>query len=596
MKTINELSPYIEYPFYYQRRQTRIVKIKNIYVGANFPIILQSMLTCPSSDVFECLSQIKALQKVGCQMVRLSIMHKKDLDTAPQLLALLKNEGIDLPLVADVHFAANLAVAACEFFDKVRINPGNFSDRPKNHQISKHISQDFSEGKLRLAERIKKLAINLKKYNRALRIGVNHGSLSLRMIEKFGDTPLAMVYSALEAAQMFSKEGITNMVVSLKSSNPLVTNIACRLFAALNKGSDAIPLHLGVTEAGNQEIGRAKSLCGIGPLLADGIGDSIRISLTEDSVNEIIFARKVKNFISQKYAFLPDSDRKNLPPADVKNKNQVYIRKAEEYRIQNKSLQLGQIFIGGSSNIKLGLSDDHYLQYKDEFLADFAYQFIGDDKLTLQHANESLPVKILSAAQLSTYAFNVSDKTSVCVVNPDVKDLRLILRSKPANTYPVGLLLSSKEKADLFDGYYLEVNTAAIISEGLVDFILLPVDATIIELKRLMDILHATRVKLFETDYVACPSCGRTLFDLQIVTNKVKIKTKHLKGIKIGVLGCMVNGPGEMADADFGYVGASRGKIDLYVGQNRIKKNIPAELAVDELIQIIKEQGRWVDP
>ncbi|MBL0690846.1 MAG: (E)-4-hydroxy-3-methylbut-2-enyl-diphosphate synthase [SAR324 cluster bacterium] len=584
-------SPLIDYPLSYTRRVTRTISVKNIKIGSQHPVVIQSMLTSHTTDSLHCLAQIKALTKANCQLIRLSLLHQKDLAAMPELLRLLSNEGIAVPLVADVHFAANLAIGACEFFDKIRINPGNFSDRPKNYRQQIDKKYDFEIGKIKLKERIKPLAEKLNYYKRALRIGVNHGSLSERMMQRYGDSPLAMVESALEMAQIFSEYGVTDIVISLKSSNPLIVQKAYRLFAKRNFGKSALPLHLGVTEAGSDTIGRVKSLCGIGSLLADGIGDTIRVSLTEDSVNEVVFAEGLRTYITTNYRH----PKQGMQAANSSANPITYQGLLDEYRKEHKAYQLGNIELGNKSSLKIGV-----VAGKTQFLSkkttlDFNYE-LSANKLYLISDKRKIEANFISQNEYMHTKGSIKNHNNAPICFSDelsIFKIRQLYQQEVINKVSIGLFVSSaRGKQD----YSLEIKLASLIGEGLLDFILLSDQFTAADGHRLLDVLQATRARLIETDYVACPSCGRTMFDLPAVTKLIKSKTNHLKGVKIGILGCMVNGPGEMADADFGYVGSSAGKIDLYLGHRRVKKNIPTERALIELIDLIKLSGKWVEP
>jgi (E)-4-hydroxy-3-methylbut-2-enyl-diphosphate synthase len=568
---------YLSYPYQFSRHQTRTVQIGNIAIGGSNPIVIQSMLTSLTSDVNSCFKEVLSLVNVGCQLIRLTVPSLKDLEYIAQLRYLMQEEGIIVPLVADVHFSPNIAVAACEFFEKVRINPGNYTDVSKNSK-KHHSAEWFEEGRENLKEAIIPLVKQLKYYRRALRIGVNHGSLSTRMIEKYGDSPSGMVGSALEMINLFEAKGFDQLVVSLKSSNPVVVQKAYRLLVDHSPGKEAVPLHLGVTEAGNGIAGRVKGLAGIGSLLIDGIGDTIRVSLTEESQNEIVFAQKLLHGIGS-YRSKDKID------------NNRWQRELNHQRIINPSIIVDGIEIGNGTPLKLGILKGTTLDVeKNRSEIDFEYKikknniFILGNKKRLQ-----LP---------SDFSANLSDIPDCdgIIVENSANTLYLLRKHYKAFSInkPVGMFypLRDSEAETLF----LETQLSAILSEGLLDFLLIPKNINANQLERAFYLLQATRSKIFFPDYIACPSCGRTLFDLQLATQKIKKATSHLKGVKIGIMGCIVNGPGEMADADFGYVGSGRGKIDLYLGQQQIKKGVDEQNAVDDLVDLIKENGRWIDP
>jgi len=568
---------YLSYPGQFSRHQTRVVSIGDVVIGGSNPIIIQSMLTSLTSDIDACFKEVLSLVKVGCQMIRLTIPSLKDLDYIPQLRYLMQEEGVMVPLIADVHFSPNIAVAACEFFEKVRINPGNYTDVSKSSH--KHKSDEWFEvGRENLKEAIVPLIKQLKYYQRALRIGVNHGSLSTRMIEKYGDSPLGMVESALEMIALFEAQEFNQLVVSLKSSNPVVVQKAYRLLVEKSPKTDAVPLHLGVTEAGNGIEGRIKGLAGIGPLLLDGIGDTIRLSLTEESKNEIEFAQKLQHAV-EKYRF------------KTKVKLEPWRRELNHQRFNNGSMAINNVEIGNGSTLKLGVSKDNtQVLDKDISDMDFEYQILNEREIIL---NDKKRLRL--SADLSSIFSDLPNFDGIVLENgpQTLFYFRFICCNFPVDK-PIGMFypLCESEAETLF----LETQLSAILSEGLLDFLLIPQGINAKQLKRAFYLLQATRTRIFYPDYIACPSCGRTLFDLQLATHKIKKATRHLKGVKIGIMGCIVNGPGEMADADFGYVGSGKGKIDLYLGQQRIKKGVDEENAVDNLVDLIKANGRWLDP
>lgn len=572
----------INYPFGYTRQPSRIVKVGDLELGGGLPIRIQSMLSTPTHDVAGCLEEIRALNHADCEMIRLTVPSRKDLAAMPEIRRLMKEEGIQRPLIADVHFSPQLAVDACEFFEKVRINPGNFSDKPKSGSQEGDTGSDFEEGHARLREAIGPLVRNLEKYRRALRIGVNHGSLSTRMIERYGDSPQGMVASALEMIELFEDQGYDQLIVSLKSSNPIVVQKAYRLLVEKQAGGNPVALHLGVTEAGNDVMGRIKSLVGIGVLLADGIGDTIRVSLTEPGPNEIAFAKKLIGSI----------------PADGKgsrSKAEGWSRDINHRRSGWPPLVLDNTTLGDNSGLKIGRLVDQDLPAREyPFEADFTYHG-SEGRIFLD--SQTQPLEIIDV--------DLSDSPQPDRIEPPpaeliqsakpLYDLRRIFSKRDPDRQgpPIGLMVA----ADLNSfGLFQEIQLAGVLSEGLVDFLLLPPEISRDSLTRFLSLLQATRVRLITTDYIICPSCGRTLFDIEQTAAEIKRHTRHLKGLKIGVMGCIVNGPGEMADADFGYVGSGNGKVDLYFGQLRVRRGIDEGEAVEKLIELIKEKGRWQEP
>ena len=563
----------LHYPLAYRRIKTRSVSIGTVQIGDQHPICIQSMLTASTRDVRSCLEEMRSLVAVGCKVIRLTIPSRKDLEAVPELRYLMQEEGIEAMLVADIHFSPAIAVDACELFEKVRINPGNYSDSPRSRP-SKLDEHAYDEGREILKEAIRPLVVKLIKYRRALRIGVNQGSLSSRMMERYGDSPVGMVFSALEMVELFEEQGFDQLVISLKSSNPVIVQKAYRLLVEKMKEREAIPLHLGVTEAGDGLMGRVKSLAGIGPLLMDGIGDTIRISLTEPSANEIVFANEVLPFWQPARQVAAGIDKN-------------WARPLMHQRTHNGSRQIGGTTIGKASPLKIGVMQQSSLpDLETEVETDFSYQE-NNGLLTLEGLD--CPAKLAEGED--DYASpNVDTGISAFVVPlPHVLyRLRNYYRMQEGKSkVPVGAALPA-----VID-YTVQTELASMLSEGLLDFILLPQSVDAEQLRTVLCILQATRSKIFFTDYITCPSCGRTLYDIQSTTAAIKQKTSHLKGLKIGIMGCIVNGPGEMADADFGYVGSGPGKVDLYFGQEKVRRGIDEQEAVERLIELIKEKGYW---
>lgn len=568
----------LNYPLQYRRLNTRQVKIGLLSIGAGSPVLIQSMLTTATDKVQECIEEISALVDVGCELIRLTIPTRKSLDAVFKIKKKMKQEGLVVPLVADVHFSPKLAVDACELFEKVRINPGNFSDSSRSEKYLTD-GAGFDEGHQKMREAVQPLIKNLKKYQRALRIGVNHGSLSHRMMERYGDSPQGMIQSALEMIDLFEDQGYRDLVVSLKSSNPVVVQKAYRLLIENSPEKDMVALHLGVTEAGNGSMGRIKSLVGIGALLSDGIGDTIRVSLTEPSINEIHFAKSLLKHLT-------------FSEKPIEFSPKFWERPLNHQRIENLSRKMLNTVIGSGTSIKIGVEKRAVLPETDiSFNTDFSYFFKGKG-LFLE--NLSKPVFRINGENLIDVGASEDAYSAILVdtANP-LETLREYYqnRSEDKKSIPVGVMYPSDESQN---NLKYETHLAAILSEGLADFLLIPPKISSDYLVRMLYLLQATRAKIVVTDYIACPSCGRTLFDLIDTTEKIKNRTRHLKGLKIGIMGCIVNGPGEMADADFGYVGSGPGKIDLYYGQERVCRGIDEKNAVGALIDLIKEKGCWI--
>ncbi len=567
----------LNYPLNYKRQKTRVVNIGKLSIGGENPILIQSMLSSSTTDVKSCLNEIERLHLEGCELIRLAIPSHKDLNAIPRIRTLLTERGLDINLVADIHYLPNLALDACEIFEKVRINPGNYCDSPKNSKKSVQ-GAPFEEGYQQLKEALLPLVRALKIRKRALRIGVNQGSLSTRMIERFGDSPMGMVQSALETAKILENFDYRNFVISLKSSNPIVVQKAYRLLYEEQTSDIKIPLHLGVTEAGSGSMARIKSEAGIGSLLFDGIGDTIRVSLTEPSENEVIFARKILQQL--------DLEEKNKQSTN----QDFWARPLNHQRVINKGIVQSSRTLGGGEKLQVGIISSMELpKCKISFDPDFTIEISSEGYYFEQFGEAVKPIK----ASLLKYQDSEQRKSLILIDDCSAKfELREYYQKQDTHrSAALGLLLPSTPL-----DHKERINLASILSEGLIDFVIIPELIKSKELETILLLLQATRSKTYITDFIACPSCGRTLFDLESTTKKIKQETRHLKGLKIGIMGCIVNGPGEMADADFGYVGSGKGKIDLYYGQRMVKRGIEEGRAVQSLIDLIKERGMWQDP
>ena len=550
------------------RRRSRVVRIGDVLVGGQEPIRIQSMLTCDTCDLPKVIEEMEELVEAGCEIIRVTVPNHKSVEALPKIRELMVNRGINTPLVADIHFNPQLAVNAAEFVEKVRINPGNYADK-KRFEIREYSEAQYQDELQRLEEKLLPLIKQLQKYDRSLRIGTNHGSLSDRVMNRFGDTPEGMAESAMEFLRILEKHQYFETVISMKASNPIVMRAAyLEIVRKMDLERMNYPLHLGVTEAGNGIDGRVKSALGIGSLLLDGIGDTIRVSLTEPAMHEIPAARSILNGVN-KFA-------RKAVPTQFKRQSKI---------ISNE-IEFDGTKLGGESPLRLmGISDF--------VLEDFPSEPF--DKVWNQKQWES---EILPNLQ-SFDSRNPNTRNKAILVESDelnidrIREFREISVTKGLK--PVFLVkLALTEDEDELMG--LAANLGTLILENALHGLIVPTtnqnDPT---LEMILSLLQAARVKTFKADFISCPSCGRTHFDLQTATAKIKMKTEHLRGVKIGIMGCVVNGPGEMADADFGYVGSGFGKISLYKGQNCVRKNIPEEKAVDYLIELIQEHGMWQD-
>jgi len=586
-----EPTHYCHNPYHYQRRLSREVKVGRVGVGGANPIRVQSMLTCDTMDTRECVKQTLELVKVGCEIVRITAPTVKDAANLKNIKAELAAAGCDVPIVADIHFKPDAAMEAAQWVEKVRVNPGNFADK-KKFAVREYTDDQYNEELERIDETFKPLVDLCRQRNIAMRIGTNHGSLSDRIMNRFGDTPAGMVESAVEFARIARKYGYHDFVFSMKSSNPKVMINAYRLLAArlLELGPDwNYPLHLGVTEAGDGEDGRIKSAIGIGALLADGLGDTIRVSLTEDSVHEIPVAKALVALSGQ-------HAKDELPPQQppLSYDPFIFARRASEV------IALGEGKGGGAEiSTRVGTTENTFkaIEHKRAQLADLFPDFVVERESIIEV--DPADGRALEFLAKSPDAHLVTIKDG-CTLSPIVA-YRYLAAQIPAR-HPILLKDTFTPPAVgaapdvLATMLNAAANIGALLCDGVGDAILVrgePGPGASVRLA--FNILQSVGNRIFKTDYVACPSCGRTLFNLQTTTAKIREATNHLKGVKIAIMGCIVNGPGEMADADFGYVGGAPGKVNLYINKTPVKFNIPEAEAVDRLVDLIKEHGKWFD-
>ena len=580
------MKTYCASPYHYRRRATREVTVGKVGIGGKNPIRLQSMITCDTMDTAASVKQTLDLVKVGCEIVRITAPTVKDAANLEKIKKELKAAGCDVPIVADIHFKPDAAMEAAQWVEKVRINPGNFADK-KKFAVREYTDEQYLEELARIEETFVPLVKLCIQRKIAIRIGTNHGSLSDRIMNRYGDTPHGMVESALEFARIARKQNFHNFLFSMKSSNPKVMIEAYRLLTvALEKeGADwNYPLHLGVTEAGDGEDGRIKSAIGIGSLLLDGLGDTIRVSLTEDSVHEIPVGRALVKYLEERASGSFDSES-GLSYDPFSFNKRVTTR-----------VVLGGVKIGADEppRVMVSAKVEEALRPRLAQLGDLAPELIHEksDVVEVDPRNDS-EVKALTERE-DAVLVTVKDGLDLNLVSAT----RLLAARIPAR-HPILLkdtLFPDRSEGGLSGLIRASVHLGALLCDGIGDAILVrgePAPGACLRLG--FNILQAAGSRIFKTDYVACPSCGRTLFDLQSTTAKIKAATLHLKGVKIAVMGCIVNGPGEMADADFGYVGGAPGKINLYVGKTPVKFNIPEVEAVDRLKDLIREHGKWVD-
>jgi len=584
---------YCESPYHFQRRQTREIFIGDpahggVIIGGNQPVVKQSMITCDTMDTAASVQQTLDLVAVGCQIVRITAPTVKDAANLQNIVAELRAKKCLVPIVADIHFKPEAAMEAVKWVEVIRVNPGNYADT-KKFAIKEYSDAQYAEELKRIEEKFTPLVLECKRLKRAMRIGTNHGSLSDRIMNRFGDSPLGMVESALEFAHICRKHAFHNFKFSMKSSNPKVMIECYRLLVArLNDlGPDwNYPIHLGVTEAGEGEDGRIKSAIGIGSLLCDGLGDTIRVSLTEDSPHEIPVCTDLISLIPK----LTNHDARFHDSTFAFDPFHFEKRETPEIPLNDT------VKCGGEQLIRVVVTRATWdkvapkIRPKDDVRPEAVYE-----DLNLAEIDPTADFEINCETQLVTVKDGVK-LPAITAFRLLAAKLKRLGRNNPIllkdciNFEPVPLLPNI---AQLQAGVVI----GALLADGIGDAILIRGESGAgLSLRLAYNVLQAAGCRSFKTDYVACPSCGRTLFNLQTVTAKIKARTEHLKGVKIAIMGCIVNGPGEMADADFGYVGGAPNKINLYVGKTPIKFNIPEAEAVERLVDLIKEHNKWVEP
>jgi 1-hydroxy-2-methyl-2-(E)-butenyl 4-diphosphate synthase len=528
---------YCESIYQTKRFKTREIKVGKVGIGGENPIRIQSMTASNTRDVEATVAQIIRLADAGCEIVRVTVQGKKEAESCEAIKNSLIQKGYTIPLVADIHFYPPAALLVAEFVDKIRINPGNFVDKRASFKVIEYDDLSYERELIKIEESFAPLVEKCKRLKRALRIGTNHGSLSDRIMNRFGDTPKGMVESAFEFARVCQKYDYHDFCFSMKASNPMVMIHAYRLLVAemMQRGWD-YPVHLGVTEAGAGEDGRIKSAMGIGALLLDGIGDTIRVSLTEDPWDEIDPCRRLVSFAEKKW-------EKGIEPFAETGRDFTSL----EPRIVEYSFPFHE---KGSVVVKKG------------------------GQYTCEGVPLSLENWILFRPQISP-----------------VHETRKLVEELKSKGITLPLIIDIERKRDEAD-FIIEsaAEYGAILCDRLAEGVCVD------EPSFGFNLLQSARMRMTRTDFISCPGCGRTLFELQEVSARIRNQTAHLPGVKIAIMGCIVNGPGEMADADFGYVGSKPGKIDLYVGKNCIERDVDFSEADQRLIALIKSYGKWVDP
>ena len=580
--------------FRYQRRDSREVVVGGVGVGGGNPIRIQSMITSDTLDTEACVAEVLELAEAGCEIVRVTAQTRRYAANLEHIRRGVRATGCDVPLVADIHFKPDAALEAAKWVDKVRVNPGNYADK-KKFEVREYSDAEYEEELERIRFKFVPLVELCKDLGRAMRIGTNHGSLSDRIMNRYGDTPAGMVESALEFVRIARDLDYHDLVFSMKASNPKVMIEAYRLLIARleEHGPDwNYPIHLGVTEAGDGEDGRIKSAIGIGSLLNDGIGDTIRVSLTEDPVHEVPVAR----------AIVRNQDRDSGPsslPDDIAATTKPCWDPFSYRRRRSNVLEINGLDLGGDKEFRVLTTQTKWdaLAHKIEKMGDFKPEIIVEESKVMEvDPRSNAAVERANALDVPTLV-TVPDG-----INMEVVPAFRLLASRMTSAQPI-LLKDTLQPDEGASRDFLTTlltasrNIGSLICDGIGDAILIQGEKAPGQSLRISyNILQAAGARIFKTDYVACPSCGRTLFNLQTTTQKIREATGHLKGVRIAVMGCIVNGPGEMADADFGYVGGAPGKINLYVGREAVKLNIPEDEAVGRLIDLISEHGKWVEP
>ena len=631
--------------FKYNRRTSIPVKIGNIEMGGNNPVRIQSMTTTDTMDTNATVNQSIRMINAGCELVRVTAPSIKDAKNLRNIKDELNKKGYNVPLVADIHFTPNAAEIAAEIVEKVRINPGNYADKKKFQQIE-YDDKSYNDEIERIYERVSPLIKICKTNGTAMRIGTNHGSLSDRIMSRFGDTPLGMVESALEYLRICEDHNYHNIVLSMKASNPLVMVHAYRLLVDKLNNSNLkdYPLHLGVTEAGEGEDGRIKSAIGIGTLLDDGIGDTIRVSLTEEPEFESPVAKLLVNRYNNRanHTLIKQPKNINFSPFkyEKRESNELFDIGGDNFPIvissfsnlekldKNKFENLGITYNTKSKIWEKSDTSPDYIYIGDSLNTDgINYQFIVDYSSWLKDRNkknyyplltfnefidldenlfsENINFLMIQTTDLEKFKNIRIPENFVLILNSNNEHFMPDMRSFFLKNFDIKnpVILSKNYDLSYSDDLIIHSSTdiGGLFIQGYGDGIFIRNHSSEIkEIKKINNlsfkILQAARVRVTSTDFISCPSCGRTLFDLQETTAMIRERTDHLKGLKIGIMGCIVNGPGEMADADYGYVGSGVDKITLYRGQEVVKRGINFKYGVDELVNLIKEDGNWIEP
>ncbi len=586
----------------YSRRPSKEIQIGALKMGGNNPIRIQSMANTNTNDIENSSAQFLRIVSAGADLVRLTTQGQKEVDSLKIIRDNIHSKGFTTPFVADVHFNANVADYAAQFLEKVRVNPGNYVSGIKTENPNEYSDEEYHQEFLKIKARFVEFLKICKANNTAIRIGVNHGSLSERMLIKWGNTPEGMVESCMEFLRICSEQDFSNLVISMKASNTVMMIQAVRLLVQrMEEEGFNFPVHLGVTEAGDGEDGRIKSAVGIGALLAEGIGDTIRVSLSEEPEAEIPVAKLLRDYITARTENTKQIELKTSKDFEVKP-----FTRRKTYTIRNIGGDNLPVVLANPSNHDK-LKADYVLE--DNFIVNARgdrYEIFTLENFSAAPSEEIIFLK-LKYDELSSNVIEIFKQNSNLVLlveanseNP-VGEHRAFVHTLIAEGVKTPVIAVGRYEEDALEA--LQIKAAAdlgiIFVDGLADGILLQNRGAISNedlLSISFGILQGSRVRVSKTEFISCPGCGRTHFKLQTVIARVKEKTSHLTGLKIGIMGCIVNGPGEMADADYGYVGGGRGTIMLYKKQECIEKGVPEDEAVDRLIDLIKKNGDWKEP
>jgi (E)-4-hydroxy-3-methylbut-2-enyl-diphosphate synthase len=611
--------------FNYNRRPTVDVHIGNITMGGNHPIVVQTMTNTNTLDTEASVAQCERVIVSGAELVRLTAQGVREAENLKNIHCELRKKGYSTPLSADIHFNPHAADTAAAIVEKVRINPGNFVDRQKRFEMQEYSDEDYAQELEKIKAKFIPFLNICKAHGTAVRIGVNHGSLSDRIMSRYGDTPEGMVESCMEYLRIALDENFTDIVISMKTSNTLLMTKAMRLLVeSMDRENIHFPLHLGVTEAGNGEDGRIKSAVGIGALLSDGIGDTIRVSLSEDPEAEIPVAKKLVEYVSKRQGHnaieaevfpgysQTSADRRqttavrniggSFPPVVISDRSKTTHMDINSHFIPD------YIYVGKRIPVDFKKGMKAIVDYSGwEAKMDTYPLFVAENAKKIPTCNAEVKFLRISYPELSdellSFIKNATDTAIILSTNHanGVGEQRAFFHKLLIAGCSIPVILQRSYSEDEAENIQVKAGAdfGTLLLDGFGNGIMLSnegrIDTTAIDVYA-FGILQAARVRTSKTEFISCPGCGRTLFDLQTTVSMIQKSFSHLKHLKIGVMGCIVNGPGEMADADYGYVGAEHGKISLYKKKTMVEKSIPAAQAVERLIRLIKDNGDWVEP